>query len=69
MSHPALFRPALVSGYALDRSPAFAPAWRPLEPAKRALRSLNVWMSSGYRPERHYMRGGRTLGAKSLSAR
>lgn len=69
MVHPALFRASLVSGFSFERVPTYAPAWKPLEPAKRALRSLNAWMASGYRPELHYMRGGRTFGAKSLSAR
>jgi hypothetical protein len=33
----------------------------------RALRVLWGWLSaSGYRPERHYMRGGRPLGAGSV---
>ena len=69
MAHPAYFRTSLVSGYAADRSLAYAPEWKPLEPAKRLLRGLNLWVASGYRPERHYMRGGRTPGAKSLAGR
>ena len=69
MVHPAFFRTSLVSGYVADRSSAYVPEWKPLEPAKRLLRSLNLWVGSGYRPERHYMRGGRTPGAKSLAGR
>lgn len=67
MVHPALFRTALISGYASDRFPAFAPEWKPLEPAKRLLRRVASAMDSSYRPEKHYMRGGRTPGAKSLA--
>ena len=36
--------------------------------AERLLRRLNLWVASTYRPEQHYMRGGRTAGAKSLAA-
>ena len=70
MIHPALLRasvpagPAMVVGRPLvDRS-----ARGPLEPAKRLFRHVHRWVDSGYRPERHYMRGGRTPGAKSLAA-
>ena len=69
MAQIAFLRPAIASGFDFDRAPAFAPAWTPLVPAKRALNAVSSWMSSGYRPERHYMRGGRTPGAKSLSQR
>ena len=49
-------------------APAPAAAGRPQDAAKRLLRSLSRWMAPEYRPERHYMRGGRTAGAKSLAA-
>jgi hypothetical protein len=39
-----------------------------MEHAKRLLRRLNLWTGSDYRPERHYMRGGRTAGSKSHAA-
>jgi hypothetical protein len=35
---------------------------------ERLLRRLNPRKPTGYRPELHYMRGGRTSGAKSLAA-
>lgn len=69
MAHPVFLRTSLASGYVADRPAAYAPDWKPLEPAKRLLRRLNRWAAPGYRPELHYMRGGRTPGAKSLSAR
>jgi len=69
MAHPVFLRTSLASGYVADHPVAFAPEWKPLEPAKRLLRRLNPWAAPGYRPELHYMRGGRTPGAKSLSAR
>ena len=69
MVHPTFLRTSLVSGFPADRPAAYAPEWRPLEPAKRALRRLNLWMASGYRPEKHYMRGGFTPGSKSLARR
>ncbi len=68
MLHPALLQVSVAQGSAAAWSPAGRSGWRPLEPAKRLLRRLNRWMDSGYRPERHYMRGGRTAGAKSLAA-
>jgi hypothetical protein len=67
MAQIAFLRPAIASGFAFDRAPAFAPSWTPVVPAKGALDALSLWMSYGYRPERHYMRGGRTPGAKSLA--
>ena len=60
MVHPALFRPSALSAPVTGRVP--------LETAKRLLRGLNRWIAQDYRPERHYMRGGRTAGAKSLAA-
>ena len=68
MAHPAFFRTSLASGFVADRPAAYASEWKPLEPAKRLFRWLDRWIGSGYRPERHYMRGGRTAGAKSLAA-
>lgn len=41
------------------------PAWRDLAVLLYALRSRIL--GDGYRPELHYMRGGRTPGAKSLA--
>ncbi len=69
MVHPAILRTSFAFGPAMGHPAAFAPEWKPLEPAKRLLRRLNQWTGSGYRPERHYMRGGRTPGAKSLGGR
>ena len=68
MVHPALLRTCVASGPAVGRSPLGRSAWKPLESAKRLFGGLHRWMHSGYRPERHYMRGGRTAGAKSLVA-
>ncbi len=68
MSHSALLHTAFVSGpAAVGRSPASQAAPRPLDAAKRLFRRLHLRLDSGYRPERHYMRGGRTPGAKSLA--
>ena len=53
MIHPALLRTTAT------------PSWGTLE---RLLRRLNLRKPTGYRPELHYMRGGRTSGAKSLAA-
>ncbi len=72
MVHPALFRTVAAAGFAPVRSPAAAArrSGRALQkPAARMLpRFLEGWAAPGYRPERHYMRGGRTAGAKSLAA-
>ena len=68
MLHPALLQVSGMPASAAGWSPAGRSEWRPLEPAKTLFRRLNRWMDSGYRPERHYMRGGRTPGAKSLAA-
>ena len=69
MAHPALLRTFVAPAAAARRSPAAGPFGRGLlEPAKRLLRNLDRWTAPGYRPERHYMRGGRTAGAKSLAA-
>ena len=58
MVHPALLRTATPSS--VGRA-----GWDVLE---RLLRRLNPRKHAGYRPELHYMRGGRTSGAKSLAA-
>ncbi len=69
MVHPALLRTSPASGSAAGWSAAVAgrSEWSPLDLAKGLLRRWNRWAASGYRPERHYMRGGRTAGAKSLA--
>ena len=67
MLHPALLQVSVAQGSVAGWSPAGRSGRSPLEPAKRLFRRLNRWMDSGYRPERHYMRGGRTAGAKSLA--
>ena len=59
MVHPALLRTtAMLSSVGRAE-------WGVLE---RLLRRLNPRKHAGYRPELHYMRGGRTSGAKSLAA-
>ena len=68
MAHPALFRTFANPGSAAGRSRAGRSGWGPLERLKRLLRGLNPRKPVGYRPEQHYMRGGRTTGAKSLAA-
>ena len=68
MVHPAYLRASFASGSVVDRPASYAPDWKPLEPALRLLRRLSLRFESRYRPERHYMRGGRTPGAKSLAA-
>ncbi len=69
MAHPALLRATLVAGPgAVGRPLADRFARGSLEPAKRLLRRFHRWMDAGYRPERHYRRGGWTPGAKSLAA-
>ena len=70
MVHPALLRTSTASGSAAGWLPAAAgrSEWSPLDLVKALLRRWNLRMVSGYRPERHYMRGGRTAGAKSLAA-
>ncbi len=69
MAHPALLQAFVVAGPATVGRPLVDPsAWRPLASANRLLRRAHRWMNTGYRPERHYMRGGRTPGAKSLAA-
>jgi hypothetical protein len=68
MVHPALLRTSTAPGSAARWSPAGSPGWGPAVYAKRLLRRLNRWLAPDYRPERHYMRGGRTAGAKSLAA-
>jgi hypothetical protein len=68
MVHPALLRTSTIPGSAAGWSPAGRPGRGPAEHAKRLLRRLNRWLAPDYRPEQHYMRGGRTAGAKSLAA-
>jgi hypothetical protein len=67
MVHSALLRTSAASGYAAVRSAA-RPKWGTLERLRRLWRRLNPRKPEGYRPELHYMRGGRTTGAKSLPA-
>jgi hypothetical protein len=69
MVHPALLRTFALPGFAAGRSEARASRWGTLERIKRLLRRLNPRKPEGYRPELHYMRGGRTTGAKSLARR
>ena len=59
MAHPALLR--------TTASPSFVgrSGWGTLD---RLLRRLNRRKPAVSRPELHYMRGGRTSGAKSLAA-
>jgi hypothetical protein len=57
MAHPALLR--------TTSPPSWRSGWDTLE---RLLRRMNPRKPTGYRPELHYMRGGRTSGAKSLAA-
>ena len=57
MAHPALLRTTSPTSW---RS-----GWDTLE---RLLRRMIPRKPTGYRPELHYMRGGRTSGAKSLAA-
>ena len=71
MMHPALLRTPAAPAFAVARPPAAAarrPGRAAPERAKRLLHLLSAWTDGGYRPERHYMRGGRTEGAKSLAA-
>jgi hypothetical protein len=68
MAVSALPRVLVAPGSAAGWPPGGHLGWRPLDPAKRLLRRFRLWADSGYRPERHYMRGGRTAGAKSLAA-
>lgn len=68
MVHPALLRTFALPGPAFGRSPVGSSGWRFLGTAKLLLRRLNGRAATGYRPEQHYMRGGRTTGAKSLAA-
>lgn len=69
MVHPALLRTSDTRDLAAGRSPTADSLARAAgETARALLGRLNLWWKSGYRPERHYMRGGRTMGAKSLAA-
>jgi hypothetical protein len=68
MMQAALLQAPVVLGPAVAGRPlAGRPAWKLPEPVKRLLRRVHAWTGDGYRPERHYMRGGRTPGAKSLA--
>lgn len=69
MVHPALLRPSTATAPAAGKRQAerhSAPAT--LAAAKRLAHRLGLWGAAQYRPELHYMRGGRTAGAKSLAA-
>jgi hypothetical protein len=68
MANPALPRVLVAPGSAAGWLPGGHPGRGVQAPAKQLLRRFRLWMDSGYRPERHYMRGGRTAGAKSLAA-
>lgn len=68
MVHPTLLRTPAPQASAATRPLTHGASWVPAGRAKRMLRRLNLWVASNYRPERHYMRGGRTAGAKSLAA-
>jgi hypothetical protein len=68
MVHPALLRTPTALAFAAGQAPASRSGRDLLAPAKRLLHRVNRWVDSGYRPELHYMRGGRTAGAKSLAA-
>ena len=68
MVHPALLRFPVPTALAAGRPRTKRSGWVPSEAAKHLFRRLNQSLASGYRPERHYMRGGRTAGAKSLAA-
>lgn len=68
MVHPAQFRIPAIHGHAGGLSQPADRARRAVEgTAQGLLRRLTLWWKAGYRPERHYMRGGRTAGAKSLA--
>lgn len=68
MVHPALLRTSAPPAYKASR-PSMHGGFRTLPRyTERWLRRLNLWVASNYRPEQHYMRGGRTAGAKSLPA-
>ncbi len=68
MANPALSQALVAPGSAAGWPPGDHPGQGRQAPAKRLFRRFRLWMDSGYRPERHYMRGGRTAGAKSLVA-
>jgi hypothetical protein len=68
MVHSALLRTSATPGYAAGWSAAGRLNWGTLERLGRLLWRLNPRKPVGYRPELHYMRGGRTTGAKSLLA-
>ena len=72
MMHSALLRIPAAPAFVAARPPAAVDRRlgraAPRPAAKGLFRFLDGWMDGGYRPERHYMRGGRTAGAKSLAA-
>lgn len=68
MVHPALLRTFALPSPAAGRSPADRSGRRLLQTAERLFLRLNRRAAAAYRPELHYMRGGRTAGAKSLAA-
>ena len=68
MVHPALLRTSVPLASRADRPPVHGAFWAPAGFVRKLHRRLTWWMASQYRPERHYMRGGRTAGAKSLAA-
>jgi hypothetical protein len=68
MVHPALLRTFATPNSAAGRSPAGRSGWRLLGLAARLFGRPNRRSAKGYRPELHYMRGGRTAGAKSVAA-
>lgn len=67
MAHQlALLRTAQIPARPVARQ---RPRWRDTPALCRTLRALVVrFLGEGYRPERHYMRGGRTEGCRSLAA-
>lgn len=68
MVHPALLRSLSTLGSMAGRAADGRIGRGPGKRAARLLRLLGWPVPQGYRPELHYMRGGRTTGAKSLAA-
>jgi len=68
MDHPAFLRASTTLASKASRWLVGRSGWRPLELAKLLFRRANRGAQKGYRPELHYMRGGRTAGARSLAA-
>ena len=67
MVHSALLRTSATPGSAAGRSAAGRSKWGTLE-RRGGCSAAEPRKPAGYRPELHYMRGGRTTGAKSLAA-